>query len=144
MATNNWRIFPRWMMEEHETDIRFNAQLSTGRAAEVTERLQREPATMQVLLKLLGDPRTALSTRIGIGVVMEDLAGTALLQQQVTELTKLAEHPDARIRADACHYLGLSGDKSAIPALQTRQAADTDSEVREVAADALASLGQAG
>ncbi|EIJ32797.1 HEAT repeat domain-containing protein [Thiothrix nivea] len=144
MTDNNWRTFPRWMLEEHETDIRFNAQLSTGRAAEVTERIQREPATMQVLLKLLGDPRTALSTRIGIGVVMEDLAGTALLRQQVPKLGKLAGHPDARIRADACHYLGLSADQSAIMFLQTCHETDEDSEVREVAGDALAHLTQAG
>lgn len=144
MTDNNWRTFPRWMMEEHETDIRFNAQLSTGRAAEVTERILREPATIQVLLKLLGDAHTALSTRIGIGVVMEDLAGSALLRQHVVELGKLARHRDARIRADACHYLGLSGDPDAIAFLKTCLETDQDSEVQEVAADALYSLTQTG
>ena len=141
MATSPWRTFPRWMLEEHETDLQFNAQLSTGRAAEVTARLQQEPATMPVLLKLLGDSSTALSTRIGIGVVMEDLAGSELLKQHVATLGKLSQHPDVNIRADACHYLGLSADATAIPFLQTCLQ-DRDLEVQEVAADALVQISQ--
>ncbi|QLQ31109.1 MAG: HEAT repeat domain-containing protein [Candidatus Thiothrix singaporensis] len=133
---NNWRIFPRWMMEEHEIDIRFNALLSTGRAAEVTERVRREPATMQVLLALLGDERTALSVRIGIGVVMEDLAGSDLLQQQVEMLGKLSQHKDHRVRADACHYLGMTHNARALPFLQSALQ-DPAAEVREVAEEAL-------
>ena len=139
MATNHWRTFPRWMLEEHETDIRLNAQLSTGRAAEVTAQLQHDPALMPVLLKLLGDPNTALSTRIGIGVVMEDLAGSDLLQQHVATLGKLSQHQDVNIRADACHYLGLSAAQTAIPFLQTCLQ-DRDLEVQEVATDALKTL----
>lgn len=141
MTTNHWRTFPRWMLEEHAVDLQFAAQLSTGRAHAVTARIQREPATLLVLLKLLGDAQTALSVRIGIGVVMEDLTNTHLLQQYLGELAKLTEHTDARIRADACHYLGLSGDARAIPWLQSRVETDTDREVRDVAADALAMLG---
>lgn len=136
IASNNWQTFPRWMLEEHETDIQFNAQLSTGRAAEVTARIQREPATMQVLLKLLGNPHTALSTRIGIGVVMEDLAGSDLLKQALAVLGKLSQHQEVHIRADACHYLGLSGDAAAIPFLQACLQ-DQNAEVQEVAMDAL-------
>lgn len=138
-AANAWRVFPRWMMEEHETDILFRAQLSTGRAAEVTERIRKEPATIHVLLDLLGDSRTALSVRIGIGVVMEDLAGSNLLRQQVPALGKLTKHKTASIRADACHYLGLSQDASAIPYLQACLQ-DQDQEVKEVATDSLSEL----
>lgn len=138
-ATNNWRVFPRWMMEEHETDILFSAQLSTGRAAEVTERIRKEPATLQVLMDYLKDSRTALSVKIGIGVVMEDLAGTDLLRQQIPILGELTQHKNAGIRADACHYLGLTGDKTAIPYLQACLQ-DKNHEVNEVATDALAEL----
>lgn len=126
-------------MEEHETDILFSAQLSTGRAAEVTERIRREPATMQIIMNHLSDARTALSVKIGIGVVMEDFAGTDLLRQQVPALGKLTKHKHAGIRADACHYLGLTGDKAAIPYLQTCLQ-DKDEEVREVAGDAIGEI----
>lgn len=134
--TSNWQVFPRWMMEEHETDILFSAQLSTGRAAEVTERIRKEPSSMQILMDYLGDPRTALSVKIGIGVVMEDFAGTDLLRQQIPGLGKLSRHKQAGIRADACHYLGLTGDKAAVPYLQACLQ-DKDEEVKEVAAEAL-------
>jgi hypothetical protein len=137
---DTWRKFPRWLLEEHDLSSLFNSQLATGRAAEVVKRIHDEPSTMQALLDLLGDASTALSTRIGIGVVMEDFTRTPLLQQQIPVLGKLTEHPDASIRADACHYLGLSGDARAIPFLQARVDADADREVREAAADALEQL----
>jgi HEAT repeat protein len=139
-TSDTWRQFPRWLLEEHDLSSLFNSQLATGQATEVTQRIHDEPATLQALLDLLGDARTALSTRIGIGVVMEDFARTPLLQQQIPALGRLSEHPDASIRADACHYLGLSGDARAIPFLQARVDADTDREVRETAADALEQL----
>ncbi|WGZ93319.1 MAG: HEAT repeat domain-containing protein [Candidatus Thiothrix putei] len=139
MANNHWRTFPRWMLEEHEIDLLFNAQLATGRAAEVTARIQREPATLQAVLALLGNPNTALSTRIGIGVVMEDLAGSDLLKSTIATLGKLSQHPNVTVRSDACHYLGLSGDARALPFLQACLH-DKEAEVREVAADALATL----
>lgn len=139
MANHHWRTFLRWMLEEREIELQFNAQLATGRAAEVTARIQREPATLPVILALLGNPNTALSTRIGIGVVMEDLAGSALLKSTVATLGELSQHPDVTIRSDACHYLGLSGSAHAIPFLQACLH-DQAAEVRNVAADALATL----
>lgn len=135
-SPENWPVFPRWMLEEQETDIQFSAKLSTGRAAEVTAQIQREPASMAVILQLLGDARTPLSVQIGIGVVMEDFAGSALLQEQVEALGELSQHKNARIRADVCHYLGLSGSQAAAPYLQACLD-DEDIEVREVAEDAL-------
>lgn len=140
MSKTSWRTFPRWLLEDHAVDLQFAAQLSTGRASEVTARIQREPETMTVVLKLLGDPQTALSIRIGIGVVMEELANSTILGNNLSALGKLAKHSDARIRADACHYLGLSGDTRAQPFLQICLN-DSDVEVRETAQDALANLG---
>ncbi len=139
MTHTHWRTFPRWMLEEHEIDLLFNAQLSTGRATEVTARIQREPATLQVVMALLGNPNTALSTRIGIGVVMEDLAGSDLLKSVIPTLGKLSQHPNVAIRSDACHYLGLSSDSRAHPFLQACLH-DQEIDVRDVAVDALATL----
>lgn len=134
-----WRIFPRWLMEEHDLASLFNSQLSTGQAEAVTKRIQQYPGSISALTELLGDVRTPLSTRIGIGVVMEDLAGSDILQKQVRILGKFSTNKDARIRADACYYLGLSGNNQAIPYL-SNCLQDTDEEVREVAQDALTLL----
>lgn len=138
--TTPLRHFPRWLMEEHDLSSHFNALLSSGKAGEVRARIQREPATLQAVLELLANARTPLSGRVGIGVVMEDLAGSAILQQQVDALGKISQHPDARVRADACYYLGLSGADRARPYLQARLQ-DQDAAVQEVAADALGDLG---
>ncbi|MEZ5477991.1 MAG: HEAT repeat domain-containing protein [Thiolinea sp.] len=66
--------------------------------------------------------RHRADTRIGIGVVMESLLetaeGTALLRAQLPQLGQLSKHADARIRADACHYLALMGDPAARDWLQ--------------------------
>lgn len=70
---------------------------------------------------------------------MEDIAGTDLLRQQVPTLGKLTKHKTASIRADACHYLGLSQDASAPPYLQACLQ-DQNQEVKEVATDALSEL----
>lgn len=140
--SNPLPYYPRWLMNDHDLTSLFNSQLSTGAADAVTQRIRREPATLTVLLELLGDPRTALSTRIGIGVVMEELASSPLLQQQVPALCQLTRHKDARIRADACHYLGLSGADSAIACVEICLN-DPEQEVRDVAADALQQLGRA-
>jgi HEAT repeat protein len=91
---------------------------------------------MQAIMTLLGDPGTILSTRIGIGVVFEEFAGTELLKKLIPELGELTEHNDQRIRADAYHYLGMTNDKSAIPFIETGKE-DSNLEVREIAADSL-------
>lgn len=137
--TNRWQTFPRWLMEEQNLISTFNAQLASGQAGQVTARIQREPHAMETLLALLGDARTPLSTRIGIGVVMEDFTGTTLLRQYIPALGKLCRHSDARIRADACHYLGLSQDRDAAFWLKPCLL-DTATEVRETAIDALKDL----
>ncbi|MBS0329365.1 MAG: HEAT repeat domain-containing protein, partial [Proteobacteria bacterium] len=46
---------------------------------------------------------------------------------------------DARVRADACHYLGLTGEAAARSWLDARLA-DEDADVREIAAESLESL----
>jgi len=43
------------------------------------------------------------------------------------------------VRADACHYLGLSGDAAARPWLDARLG-DNDADVREIAAESLQAL----
>lgn len=66
----------------------------------------------------MGDSGTVLSTRIGIGVVFEEFAGTKLIQSVIPLLGKMTKHDDSRIRADAFHYLGMTANKSAVPFLE--------------------------
>jgi hypothetical protein len=80
---------------------------------------------MSALLALAQDPDTELTVRIGVSAVMEDAAGSALLQNQLPALKDLGQHSDPRVRSDACHFLALTR-----PAVQ-EVAKDSLEELRE-------------
>jgi HEAT repeat protein len=82
-----------------------------------------------------------LSTRIGISAVMEELQGTKALSDLLPQLEQLTLSGLAQTRADACHFLGLSGDRRAVP-IARRLIDDEDPEVREIAGETLALLGE--
>jgi HEAT repeat protein len=74
--------------------------------------------------------------RIGAGAVLESFAGQPALADLVDRLGELSAHADARVRADACHYLGLAGSHRARAWLEARLR-DDDAEVRDIAAESL-------
>jgi thioredoxin-like negative regulator of GroEL len=113
--------------------------LSTGKITRALALVQSEPDALEALLQLFTNPETQLNTRIGISAIMEDLAGTDRLRELVGRLGELTRHEEARIRGDACHYLELAGDPAAIAYLKPRLE-DADTEVREVAREALQRL----
>jgi hypothetical protein len=116
--------------------------LATARRQEVLERVRGDPALLLRLVDLLGNPDTALSVRIGIMATLEEFQGSGQLETLVEPLTPHACHVDARVRADACHALTLTGSARALPALQAC-IDDPDPEVRETAVDGIELLGRA-
>jgi HEAT repeat protein len=58
------------------------------------------------------------------------------------QLEQLTLSDSAQTRADACHFLGLAGDPRAIPAVR-RLLDDEQHDVREIAVETLALLGEA-
>lgn len=122
----------------------FDKLLANGRLHKVRESILDQPARARALLDLLGEPRTSMHVRLGIGAVLEDLRGTELLGVDfVHTLGALTRHPQAQIRADACHYLMLTENAEAIPYARACLA-DDDAEVREIAAEALTALEDKG
>lgn len=113
--------------------------LTTGKINRALALVQSEPEGLEALLQLFADPATQLNTRIGISAIMEDLAGTEPLRGLVGRLGELTRHDETRIRGDACHYLELAGDPTAIEYLRPRLE-DQDAKVREVAQEALQQL----
>jgi hypothetical protein len=113
--------------------------ISHSQLAQAADFIRRDPNHQQALVELLGNPATELSIRIGASALVEELAGTDTLRALLLPLVKLSHHEDARIRGDAAHYLGLSGDRAVIDELQ-RLLQDTDAEVREIAAESLAAI----
>ena len=128
-----------WSKNKSEWLGKFDTLLSTGKAQQVIEIINNDPQQFDVLMKLLADPATILSTRIGIGVVMEEFEGEELLTSQLSVLSDLLNSDDSRVRADAAHYLSLTHSKQAIPVLEKHKN-DEDAEVREVIEDSLLAL----
>jgi hypothetical protein len=115
-------------------------RLAQGGLAEAERYVGEEPARLRELLPLVADPEAPMAARVGAGALIEGHAGGPTLAALVPELVGLSSHRDYRVRADACHYLGLSGTPEALAALRERLA-DENPEVREIAAEGLAAAG---
>jgi len=132
----------RWArMAASDNGIRayIETMLGEGEVERVLSMIADAPDLIVQVIGLLDDAEAKINVRLGIGVIMEEYEGEPLLQQQVPLLGELTRHPDARVRADACHYLALSGAGGArqfvAPLLQ-----DASPEVREVARESLQTL----
>ena len=117
----------------------FAELLSGGEIDKCLAMIRADHGVLRDLLQLFTDPDVQLNIRIGISALMESLAGSSALLSISGQLHALLSHEDARVRGDACHYLALSGAEQAAgwirPLLE-----DTDSNVREIAADSLDEL----
>ena len=101
--------------------------------------LQKHPGALSGLLELMQEEEQSLGVKFGVGAIFEALAGSQALKSLVPELLKLAQSSRADLRADAAHYLGLAGDRAAIPVLE-RLLDDENPDVREIAQDSLEAL----
>jgi thiol-disulfide isomerase/thioredoxin len=117
----------------------FHELLKEARLPRVLELLREDGARLAHLLPLVANPEASLNVRLGAGVALEEYAGKPELAALADRLGELARHADARVRADACHYLGLSGARAARPGLETCLN-DPDAEVREIARESLDAL----
>lgn len=117
----------------------FHELLKEARLPRLLELLREDGARLAHLLPIVANPEASLNVRLGAGAALEDFAATPAFAALVPALGGLARHADARVRADACHNLGLSGAADARPWLRERLD-DADAEVREIARDSLEAL----
>lgn len=129
-----------WIEESSSLASKFDQLLSSGKVAKVITHLQKHPETISAIMQLLGNEGTVLSSRIGIGVIMEEFAGSGALLDLIPQLGEFAHHQDSRVAVDALYYLGLTGSERAIPILQGF-VNHHDAELREAAEDSLENLG---
>ena len=90
-------------------------------------------------IPIVGNVEASLNVRLGAGVLLEEFAGSDTLRALLPRLGELSQHADARVRADACHYLGLTAGAAARPWLEARLG-DEDTDVREIAAESLQAI----
>jgi thiol-disulfide isomerase/thioredoxin len=110
--------------------------LAAGELQKVVHLVSDDSGRFTALLSLLTDPDTDLHVRLGIGAVVETLAGSAGLEAMIAPLAELTRHADPRTRGDACHYLALTRGPAARPHIAALLQ-DSDADVREVAAESL-------
>ncbi len=103
------------------------------------EIIKNHPDTLNALLRLLEELDVPMDVRIGVGAAIEELQEQNLLTPAIPKLIKLTLSAHPQVRADACHYLGLTGSQSALPVVQGLLS-DEDGEVREIAAETMALL----
>ncbi len=114
----------------------FHLLLKEGQLPRAQEMIEADPALLAAVLPIVGNVEASLNVRLGAGVLLENFAGTEALRALLPRLAELSQHEDARVRADACHYLGLTGDAAARPWLEACTK-DEDADVREIAAESL-------
>jgi hypothetical protein len=111
-----------------------NRQMNT-----LVKTVRQHPDTLNDLMRLLEDLETPMAIRIGVGAAIEELQEQDLLTPAIPKLIELTLSSQPQIRADACHYLGLTHNPQALPAVQGLLL-DNDQEVREIAAETLVLL----
>jgi hypothetical protein len=117
----------------------FTHLLENRNLDKVIETVQKRPDSLEDLIGLLESLDTPMALRIGVGAAIEELQEHSLLLPAIHKLIELTMSDQPQIRADACHYLGLTGSSKALPAVQSLLT-DQNSEVREIAAETFAIL----
>lgn len=114
--------------------------LKGGRLDGAIHYVEQDPdSRLPALLPLIADVESPIQVRLGADAILENFQNSVTLKRLVPDIAQLTEHDDARIRTDACHYLALTGDTTAIPYLEACLQDDSD-EVKEVAKESLEQL----
>ena len=113
--------------------------LSEGNIDLANKLIKRHPEALQNVLELMADPEAKINVRLGVGVIIEDMAEAEEFKAVIPRLIEYMSSEDARIRGDACHYLSLTKDSSTIPVIE-KLLSDENEEVREIAQESLDEL----
>ena len=110
--------------------------LEAGQLKQIEDLIRKYPEWLAISLQILADSTSPIQARIGLSAVIENFAGDEILLTILPNLEVLLADEDHRVRADACHYLGMIPSIK-IKELLTRCLSDDHPEVREVAEDGL-------
>lgn len=131
--------FEQWIEKSNNPEdmaAYFEELMTSGEISKVQQIVEDKPQQMHTLFDIMANDQSGLSARIGVGAIIEQLAGSEILISHIDELGKYITDNNPRIRNDACYYLGLSqhadAEKFITPLLK-----DDDKDVRETAKEAL-------
>jgi hypothetical protein len=118
---------------------RFRDWLESGQIRQVVSAVDADPEALADLIPLVADAAAPMNVRIGTSAVLERYAGTPRLAALTGSIARLTTHADARVRADACYFLGLGLSPESVPYLEACRN-DPDADVREIATEGLAAI----
>lgn len=113
--------------------------LAEGNIQYAKKLIQRYPQALENVIDLMADPEAKINVRLGVGVIIEELAESEIFESVIPQLKIFLGSEDARIRGDACHYLSLTKNRLFIPDIE-KLLSDESEEVREIAQDSLDDL----
>ncbi len=113
--------------------------LAEGNIDYARKLVERHPQALENVIDLMADPEAKINVRLGVGVIIEELAESEPFKAVIPRLIDYLSNDDARIRGDACHYLSLTRDASCIPYIK-KLLADESADVREIAQESLEEL----
>ena len=114
-------------------------QLKHGGLHKALDFIHQQPDGLSALLALAARDDLELQVRIGISAIIEELASSDQLRRHIDQLIALSHSDNPVTRADACHYLAMTGDDQAIARLN-EMLDDPEETVRDNAREALNDL----
>jgi len=130
------RMWADWANGEAGTAHYIEHLLEQGGYRQAAAFIDADTQRLRPLLGIVADPGAKLEVRLGVSALLEAHANSPSLQNLLPQLAELSRHADHRVRADACHLLGLSGSAAARAHIETCLN-DVHEEVREIAEEAL-------
>jgi hypothetical protein len=133
------------MDQDEKTDYDLRAliadHMEAGFLENIIDMFLHDSGLYSLVGELIQDERVRV--RVGATALMEDLRvrDRDNIEKAVPSLLPLLEHPEAVVRGDASNLLGIAGNKSVIPRLQTRLS-DENRNVRLIAQGAIEEIMQ--
>jgi thiol-disulfide isomerase/thioredoxin len=133
------RLWADWANGEAGTAHYIGHLLKQGGYRQAAAFIDADTQRLKPLLAIIADPGANLEVRLGVSALLEAYANSPSLQKLLPQLAGLSRHADHRVRADACHLLGLTGSAAARTLVEVCLN-DANEEVREIAEEALGEL----
>ena len=133
------RLWTGWASGEEGIARYVEHLLKQGGYRQAAAFIDADTNRLKPLLAIVADPGAKLEVRLGVSALLEAHANSASLQNLLPQLAELTRHADHRVRADACHLLGLTGSAAARTHVEACLN-DIHEEVREIAEEAMEKL----
>jgi hypothetical protein len=133
------RLWAEWASGEEGTAHYVEHLLMQGGYKQAVAFIAADTHRLKPLLTIIANPAANIEARLGVSALLEAHANTSELRKLLPQLADLTRHADHRVRADACHLLGLTGSAAARTHVEICLN-DTHEEVREIAEEAMEEL----